>query len=58
MFMYTVSAGPCSKSHGFNAAKMAGLPDSIIANGRRVAESFVKENENLIELSRILKKFL
>ena len=56
VFMYTVTPGPCSKSHGFNAAKMAGLPEEIIANGTRVAESFEKENANLFQLSQILQQ--
>ena len=30
--------GAVSKSHGFNAAKMAGLPDAIIENGISTAK--------------------
>lgn len=30
--------GAASKSHGFNAAKMAGLPDDIIENGIATAK--------------------
>ena len=32
-FLYKLVPGPCPKSHGFNAAKLAGLPDKIIRNG-------------------------
>ena len=51
MFLYTVGSGPCSKSHGFNAAKLAGLPKSIIEVGRSVAEEFEIEQKNLLQFS-------
>ena len=54
VFMYTVAEGPCSKSHGFNAAKLAGLPEEIISNGRKVAEKFEKDQDNLLKLNEIL----
>merc|ERR550532_2510819 len=49
VFMYTVSSGPCSKSHGFNAAKLAGLPKDIIQVGKSVAHDFEVEQKNLLE---------
>ena len=55
IFLYTVAEGPCSKSHGFNAARLAGLPNKIIAKGKYVADSFEQEHEKLLELSKILK---
>ena len=55
VFLYTVSAGPCSKSHGFNAAKLAGLPATIITDGRQIAEQFEQEQTNLLQLSQILR---
>ena len=54
MFLYTVSSGPCSKSHGFNAAKLAGLPKDIIQVGKSVAHDFEVEQKNLLELSKVL----
>ena len=54
VFLYTVSPGPCSKSHGFNAAKMAGLPAGVISQGLKVAEKFEKEQDNLLKLATIL----
>ena len=54
VFLYTVSSGPCSKSHGFNAAKLAGLPRSIIQVGKSVAHEFEVEQRNLMELSKVL----
>ena len=54
VFMYTVASGPCSKSHGFNAAKLAGLPSVIISNGQEVAKRFEEKQENLLKLAEIL----
>ena len=39
-FLYKFSAGPCPKSYGFNAAKLAGLPCSIIFFARKKAKQF------------------
>lgn len=39
-FLYKLVDGPCPKSHGFNAAKLAGLPDSIIRRGYAKAREF------------------
>ena len=44
-FLYKLVDGPCPKSHGFNAAKLAGLPDSIIRRGFAKAKEF--ENSEL-----------
>ena len=54
IFLYTVAKGPCSKSHGFNAAKLAALPSKIIDKGKFVAQQFEQEQKNLLELSTIL----
>ena len=56
VFLYTVAEGPCSKSHGFNAARLAGLPDKIIQKGKCVADQFEAEQKNLAELSEILNE--
>lgn len=53
VFMYTVAPGPCSKSHGFNAAKMAGLPSDIIDQGLKTAEKFETEQVNLLKMGEI-----
>ena len=54
IFLYTVAEGPCSKSHGFNAARLAGLPNQIIQKGKSIADEFEQEQKNLLELSQIL----
>ena len=56
VFLYTVAEGPCSKSHGFNAARLAGLPNTIIEKGQSVAHQFESEQTNLLELSKILNQ--
>ena len=55
IFLYTVAEGPCSKSHGFNAARLAGLPSNIIQKGKSIADQFEQEQNGLLELSTILK---
>lgn len=58
--------GAASKSHGFNAAKMAGLPDAIIETGISTAKDleilhvgiqFIKamKNNNLEDAAMLLK---
>ena len=54
VFLYTVSPGPCSKSHGFNAARLAGLPGQIIERALKVAEQFEEEQNNLLEVAKII----
>lgn len=39
-FLYKYSAGACPKSYGFNAAKLAGMPKSIIKRAHEVLYSF------------------
>lgn len=40
-FLYKYSDGPCPKSYGFNAAKLAGMPISIIKRAHEVWFIFV-----------------
>lgn len=35
-FLYKYSAGACPKSYGFNAAKLAGMPNCIIKRAHEV----------------------
>ena len=53
VFMYTVAPGPCSKSHGFNAAKMAGLSEEIIEAGLKTAERFEANQVNLLKMADV-----
>ena len=56
VFLYTVSPGPCSKSHGFNAARLAELPEPIIDRALKVAEQFKDEQNDLLELAKIVNQ--
>eukprot|EP00535_Pseudo-nitzschia_heimii_P013721 CAMPEP_0197199026 /NCGR_PEP_ID=MMETSP1423-20130617/33673_1 /TAXON_ID=476441 /ORGANISM="Pseudo-nitzschia heimii, Strain UNC1101" /LENGTH=1530 /DNA_ID=CAMNT_0042652877 /DNA_START=120 /DNA_END=4712 /DNA_ORIENTATION=- len=42
-FLYTLGPGSCPKSFGINVAKLAGLPEEVLANAKRVSAEF--ENE-------------
>ena len=37
-FLYKYTAGACPKSYGFNAAKLAGMPHSIIKRAYTVSQ--------------------
>uniref|UniRef100_S4RVU6 DNA mismatch repair protein n=1 Tax=Petromyzon marinus TaxID=7757 RepID=S4RVU6_PETMA len=39
-FLYKFVAGACPKSYGFNAARLAGLPDAVVRAGHRKAREF------------------
>lgn len=51
-FLYKFISGACPKSYGFNAARLAGLPEEVIQSGHRKAREFEK---NTISL-RLFKK--
>ena len=44
-FLYKLSEGAAPKSHGFNAAKLAGLPHDIIRAGHAKAKQFEQEEK-------------
>ena len=50
-FLYKLAEGDCPKSYGFNAAKLAGLPDHIIKKGHNKACHF-EETTRRIRLFR------
>ena len=55
-FLYKLTEGAAPKSHGFNAAKLAGLPPDIIREGYKMAKQFErreKEKEVFQEMSKI-----
>jgi len=39
-FLYKMVSGACPKSYGFNAARLAGIPDDIIRVAHRKAKEF------------------
>uniref|UniRef100_A0A1A8VG93 DNA mismatch repair protein n=1 Tax=Nothobranchius furzeri TaxID=105023 RepID=A0A1A8VG93_NOTFU len=51
-FLYKFISGACPKSYGFNAARLANLPEEVIQSGHRKAREFEK---NTISL-RLFKK--
>ncbi|XP_063047765.1 DNA mismatch repair protein Msh6 isoform X2 [Engraulis encrasicolus] len=51
-FLYKFIGGACPKSYGFNAARLASLPEAVIQSGHRKAKEFEKSTVTL----RIFKK--
>jgi DNA mismatch repair ATPase MutS len=39
-FLYTLGPGSCPKSFGINVAKLAGLPEEVLVNAKRVSAEF------------------
>jgi DNA mismatch repair protein MSH6 len=50
-FLYKLITGPCPKSYGFNAARLAGLPDQVIRIAHQKAKEFEATN-NAIDAFR------
>uniref|UniRef100_A0A8V8TQW9 DNA mismatch repair protein n=1 Tax=Homo sapiens TaxID=9606 RepID=A0A8V8TQW9_HUMAN len=46
-FLYKFIKGACPKSYGFNAARLANLPEEVIQKGHRKAREFEKMNQSL-----------
>ncbi|XP_004403448.1 PREDICTED: DNA mismatch repair protein Msh6 isoform X2 [Odobenus rosmarus divergens] len=46
-FLYKFIKGACPKSYGFNAARLANLPEEVIQKGHRKAREFEKMTQSL-----------
>uniref|UniRef100_A0A3B4TRZ6 DNA mismatch repair protein n=1 Tax=Seriola dumerili TaxID=41447 RepID=A0A3B4TRZ6_SERDU len=46
-FLYKFITGACPKSYGFNAARLASLPEDVIQSGHRKAREFEKNTVSL-----------
>ena len=53
-FLYKFGEGACPKSHGFNAARLADIPDEIIKLGSEKSVEF----ENFSKRIQLLKKIM
>jgi len=42
-FLYTLGSGVCPKSFGINVARMAGLPEEVLATAKRASSEFEQE---------------
>ncbi|XP_028323866.1 DNA mismatch repair protein Msh6 [Gouania willdenowi] len=51
-FLYKFISGACPKSYGFNAARLANLPEEVIQSGHKKAQEFEKNTVSL----RLFKK--
>ena len=45
-FLYTLGEGVCPKSFGINVARMAEIPDSVLAKAERISTEFEREMRN------------
>jgi DNA mismatch repair protein MSH6 len=52
-FLYKFIKGECPKSYGFNAARLADLPEEVIAVARRKAKEF-EETQNKMKIFRFV----
>lgn len=46
-FLYKFITGACPKSYGFNAARLANLPEEVIQSGHRKAREFERSTTSL-----------
>lgn len=46
-FLYKFISGACPKSYGFNAARLASLPEEVIQSGHRKAREFERSTISL-----------
>ena len=42
-FLYTLGKGGCPKSFGINVARLAGLPQEVLSNAKRISAEFEQE---------------
>jgi DNA mismatch repair ATPase MutS len=45
-FLYTLGDGVCPKSFGINVARLAGLPEDVLSNAKRISCEFEQEMNN------------
>lgn len=53
VFLYKFIRGECPSSFGMNVARMAGIPDSVIAKAKRMSLQF---KEELNEISQRMQR--
>ena len=51
-FLYKLSPGPCSRSHGLNVARLASLPDEVIAEARVKSKAFEEQLKKLHHVAK------
>lgn len=52
-FLYKFTEGACPKSYGFNAARLADLPDQVIRHGSQKAHQLERNNTKKRKFSKI-----
>ncbi len=56
VFLYKLAKGRCSKSHGFNAARCAGVPKEVIELAKKMADD-MEEKYNAFKEFRTVFAF-
>ncbi len=49
-FLYTLGEGSCPKSFGINVAKLAGLPEEVLAKARTISTNFESEMNGALNI--------
>ena len=52
-FLYQLSPGPCSRSHGLNVARLASLPADVIAEARVKSKAFEQRLKKLHQAAKL-----
>ena len=55
VFLYKLVPGACPKSYGFNAARLANLPEAIVRSGVAVAEALESRSKNRKRLAGLIR---
>ncbi|KAL5256929.1 hypothetical protein ACHWQZ_G012010 [Mnemiopsis leidyi] len=54
-FLYKLSPGSCPKSFGFNAARLAGIPEPVITNAHKISNQFERLSDRFHIFGKLLK---
>ncbi|XP_040570932.1 DNA mismatch repair protein Msh6 [Lepeophtheirus salmonis] len=57
-FLYKLAQGSCSKSHGFNTARLAGLSDDIISKGSKASAKYERKEKVVDSLLKFIGEVL
>lgn len=55
-FLYTLGPGACPKSFGINVARLAGLPETVLKNAKRISAEFEQQLSDTYQSATLLKR--
>ncbi len=56
-FLHKVERGGTNKSYGIEAARLAGVPQEVIQNAKKILNNLEKNNSNSIQVTQAIKKY-